>query len=108
MNPQLAFLDGIGGPELFLIFVISLMLFGGKKLPELARGVGKSVREFKRAASGVEEEFRRAMDAPPSSPPVKTPPKSLPPKPLTAAPLPPTPPPTEPPEAPLRDDPPTP
>ena len=96
----LAFLDGIGGPELFLIFVVSLMLFGGKKLPELARGVGKSVREFKRAASGVEEEFRRAMDATPEPPKPKPRPKSLPEKTVTA-------PPGEPPAAaPIKEDPP--
>ncbi len=58
----LAFLDGIGGPEMLVIFALSLMLFGGKKLPEVARGLGKAVREFKRAASGVEDEIRRAMD----------------------------------------------
>ena len=44
------------------IFVIVLMLFGGKKLPEFARGLGKSIREFKKAASGVEEDFKRALD----------------------------------------------
>lgn len=63
MSP-LAFIDGIGGPELLLIFILSLMLFGGKKLPELARGLGRSVREFKRAAAGVEQEIRRAIDEP--------------------------------------------
>ena len=64
---SLAILDGIGGPEMVLIFVLSLMLFGGKRLPELARAFGKSMREFKRAASGVENEIRRAIDveAPP-------------------------------------------
>lgn len=67
----LAFVDGIGGPELLLIFILSLMLFGGKKLPELARGVGRSVREFKRAAAGVEQEIKRAIEAPP---PVRRPP----------------------------------
>ena len=58
----LAFIDGLGTPEMMLIFVIVLMLFGGQKLPEFARGLGKSIREFKKAATGVEEEFRRALD----------------------------------------------
>lgn len=64
MNPApvLAFFDGVGGMEMTLIFVISLILFGGKKLPEVARTVGKAVRTFKKAASGVEDEIRRAMD----------------------------------------------
>src|SRR4051794_38214810 len=59
----LAFLvDSLGGSEMLLIFVIVLMLFGGKKLPEFARGMGKSIREFKKAAAGVEEEFKRALE----------------------------------------------
>jgi len=58
----LAFIDGIGGPEMMLILVIVLMLFGGQKLPELARGLGKSMKEFKKAAAGVEEEFKRALN----------------------------------------------
>jgi TatA/E family protein of Tat protein translocase len=56
-----AFIEGIGGPELMMIMFIILLLFGANKLPELAKGLGKSVREFKKAASGVEEEVRRAM-----------------------------------------------
>ena len=58
----LAFIEGIGGPEMGLILIIVLVLFGGKKLPEFARGLGKSIREFKKAASGVEQEFKRALD----------------------------------------------
>lgn len=57
----LAFIEGIGGPEMMLILIIVLVLFGGKKLPELARGAGKAMKEFKKAASGVEEEFKRAL-----------------------------------------------
>src|SRR3982750_1798499 len=59
---SLAFIDGLGGPEMVLIFVIVLVLFGGQKLPEFARGLGKTIREFKKAASGVEEEFKRALE----------------------------------------------
>lgn|GEM_PF-297858 len=70
---SLALLDGLGGPEMLLVFIMSLMLFGGKKLPELARSVGKTVREFKRAASGVEEEIRKAMDAETTPPPPSRP-----------------------------------
>lgn len=71
MHSCIALIDGIGGPELLLIFVLSLMLFGGKKLPELARGFGRSVREFKRAAAGVEQEIKRVIEEPP---PVRRPP----------------------------------
>lgn len=58
----LGFIESLGSMEMFLIFVIVLVLFGGEKLPEFARGLGKTVREFKKAASGVEEEFKRALD----------------------------------------------
>jgi len=62
MTHSLALIEGIGGPELMMIMFIILLLFGANKLPELARGFGKSMREFKKAASGVEEEFRQAMN----------------------------------------------
>jgi sec-independent protein translocase protein TatA len=55
----------IGGPEVLMILCIFLLLFGANKMPELARGIGKSIREFKKAASGVEEEVRRAMEEEP-------------------------------------------
>lgn len=42
--------DNIGAPELIVIALVLLLLFGGKKLPELARGVGDAIREFKKAA----------------------------------------------------------
>ena len=65
MNYSVGFIDGIGGSELVLIMFIVLLLFGANRLPELARGLGKSVREFKKAASGVEEEVRRALEETP-------------------------------------------
>ena len=42
---------GLGGPELLLILVILLLLFGATKLPALAKGLGQSIREFKKASS---------------------------------------------------------
>ena len=59
---SLAFIDGLGASEMVLIFVVVLVLFGGEKLPGFARGLGKSIREFKKAAAGVEEEFKRALE----------------------------------------------
>lgn len=59
---HLAFIEGIGGPELMMIMFIILLLFGADRLPSLARGFGKSIREFKKAASGVEEEIRAVME----------------------------------------------
>jgi sec-independent protein translocase protein TatA len=58
MPPVLAL--SLGGPEMIWIFVIVLLLFGAKKLPELARGVGKSMGEFKKARDEFEHEITRA------------------------------------------------
>lgn len=75
---SLAFIEGVGGPELLMIMVIVLILFGGKKLPEFARGLGNSIREIKKATSGVEEEFKRAMDDEPERPRVTAPQTTVP------------------------------
>ncbi len=56
----LAGLFGLGGPELILILVILLLLFGGSKLPQLAKGLGQSVKEFKKASKEDEEEDKKA------------------------------------------------
>lgn len=45
---------GLGGPEMLLILVALLLLFGGKKIPELAKGLGKGIREFKDASNADE------------------------------------------------------
>lgn len=63
-----AFLD-VGTPEVMLILFVALILFGGQRLPEVARGLGKSIREFKKASAGVEEEIRRAIEAAPDPKP---------------------------------------
>ena len=47
----------IGTWELVIIFLAVLLLFGGKKIPEIARGLGKGMREFKRAASDIQREL---------------------------------------------------
>ncbi len=46
---------GLGGSEVFLILVVVLLMFGGKKIPELAKGLGKGIRDFKDAYKGGEE-----------------------------------------------------
>ncbi len=45
-------MGGLGAPEIILIIIAILLLFGGKKIPELMRGLGKGVKEFKDAQSG--------------------------------------------------------
>lgn len=62
MSPFPAFLPSLGGPEMFLIFAVVLLLFGAKKLPQLARGMGKSVGEFRRAKEEFEDEIRRGSE----------------------------------------------
>ncbi len=67
----LAFLDIFSGPELILILAVVLIFFGGDKMPEFARGLAKTMREFKKAASDVEREIKRVIeeaDQPPASP----------------------------------------
>lgn len=47
----------IGTGELILILCVALLLFGGKKLPEFAKNLGKGIREFKRACTGLDDEI---------------------------------------------------
>ena len=55
---------GIGVPELILILIIGLVVFGPGKLPEVGRAVGKSIREFKKATTAVTEELEAAPEKP--------------------------------------------
>ena len=59
----------IGGTEVFLILVVALLLFGAKNLPKIARGLGKSVEEFRRAAREVSHEVMTADQADDTPPP---------------------------------------
>jgi sec-independent protein translocase protein TatA len=54
MLTQFGILD-FGAPELLIILAIVALLFGGKKLPELSKGIGESIRELKKASSGASE-----------------------------------------------------
>ncbi|MBC8490559.1 MAG: twin-arginine translocase TatA/TatE family subunit [Bacteroidetes bacterium] len=49
---------GLGTPEIILIAIVILVLFGAKKIPELMQGLGKGVREFKKASSDVENDLK--------------------------------------------------
>jgi len=61
-SPIFAFIQNLGATEIFVVFLIVLLLFGAKKLPELAKGMGKAMKEFKNATKDVEEDFKAAMD----------------------------------------------
>ena len=53
-SPNLAFLGGIGVPELIIIFLIVLVLFGAGKIPKIAKDIGGGIKEFKRAMNSDE------------------------------------------------------
>jgi sec-independent protein translocase protein TatA len=55
------FLGNLGASELTLIFLVVLLMFGGNKIPELMRGLGKGIREFNNAKNSVEDEIRQGM-----------------------------------------------
>ncbi|MDB5121002.1 MAG: twin arginine-targeting protein translocase, TatA/E family [Sphingobacteriales bacterium] len=52
----------MGTPEIMIIMFAVLLLFGGKKIPELARGLGKGIREFKDASEGVKREIHNSIN----------------------------------------------
>jgi len=58
----LLFLNGLGGGELLLIGLAILLFFGGKKLPELMRGLGKGIREFQDAKNEVKDQINKELD----------------------------------------------
>jgi len=68
MNACLAVL-GLSGGELVLVLVVILVLFGAKRIPEFARGLGKGISEFKKASREVTDEIERAADDHPAPPP---------------------------------------
>lgn len=67
MNVMLAAF-GLGGWEVLLIFAVVLVLFGAKKLPELAKGLGNGIKEFKKATREVTDEIHNSSVDVPSQP----------------------------------------
>jgi len=55
------FLGNLGGPEILLVAFVVLLLFGGKKLPELMKGLGKGIKEFNNAKANIESEVKESM-----------------------------------------------
>ena len=55
-------MGGLQGPELMLILVLILIFFGAKKLPELAKGLGQGIKEFKKATKDVQQDLHQAME----------------------------------------------
>ncbi len=71
---NLAFIQNIGPMELVIIFFVVLIFFGAKRLPNLFYSFGKSIKEFKKATTEVEQDIRSAMDEEPKK--VTTPPQT--------------------------------
>lgn len=72
---NIMFAGMLGGWEIILILAVVLILFGAKKLPELAKGLGTGIKEFKKATREVTDEIQNAADEPPA-PQRKLPPET--------------------------------
>lgn len=57
------FLGNIGATEIIIIALIILLLFGGRKIPEMMRGIGKGIRSFKEGIKDINEEIKKDSDA---------------------------------------------
>lgn len=66
-TPSLLLIGGLGTPELIIILIVVLVLFGGKKIPELMRGLGVGVKNFKDGVNGIEEEINKEMNKEPKA-----------------------------------------
>jgi len=55
---HLLFLQNLGMPEIVIIAIVVLLLFGGKKIPELMKGIGKGVKNFREGIKGIEDEIK--------------------------------------------------
>ncbi|MBN2731420.1 MAG: twin-arginine translocase TatA/TatE family subunit [Balneolaceae bacterium] len=68
-------LGGIGGTELIVIFLVILIFFGANKIPELARGIGQGMNEFRKASDSLKDEIEKGKKGLHSSPPKREEPK---------------------------------
>lgn len=58
----LLFLGNLGTGEIIIIAIVVLLLFGGKKIPELMKGIGKGIRNFKDGVNGIEEDIKGSVE----------------------------------------------
>ena len=61
LNTVFAFLGDLGTGEIMIILLVVLLLFGAKRIPELARGMGKGIREFKDATREIKTEVEKSI-----------------------------------------------
>jgi sec-independent protein translocase protein TatA len=84
MNLAVPFANGLGGPEIIILILVVMLLFGGKKLPELARGSGRALKIFKDETKGLMTDDKdeakptvaRQTELPPAAPSTPPPPAS--------------------------------
>jgi sec-independent protein translocase protein TatA len=67
LNTVFAFLGDLGTGEIMVILLVILLLFGAKRIPELARGMGKGIREFKDATKEIKTEVERSIKEEPKA-----------------------------------------
>ena len=65
LTAVLAFFSNMGAGEIFILIFALLLLFGAKKIPELMRGVGQGIREFKDASTGIKQELEKSVNEDP-------------------------------------------
>ncbi|MBD1396355.1 twin-arginine translocase TatA/TatE family subunit [Pontibacter sp. JH31] len=65
----LLFIGGLGGTEVVLILLAVILLFGAKKIPELAKGLGRGIREFKDASKEIKNDFENSVNEKKDTPP---------------------------------------
>ncbi|WP_299700229.1 twin-arginine translocase TatA/TatE family subunit [uncultured Pontibacter sp.] len=63
----LLFIGGLGGPEVIMIILIFVLFFGAKRIPELAKGLGRGIREFKDASKEMKRDIEHATAASPDA-----------------------------------------
>lgn len=64
MNMLFGFIGGLGGWEILLIILVVVMFFGAKKIPELAKGLGTGLKEFKNATREMQTDFEKEKNEP--------------------------------------------
>lgn len=65
---KLLFLGGLGWTEILVIALVVLLFFGGRKIPELMKGLGKGIRSFKEGMNGTDKDENASQDAPKDAP----------------------------------------
>ncbi|MDO6391860.1 twin-arginine translocase TatA/TatE family subunit [Pontibacter sp. BT731] len=63
----LLFIGGLGGPEVILIILVFVLFFGAKRIPEMAKGLGRGIREFKESSREIKDNFEKSAAVQPET-----------------------------------------